>query len=209
MQKIKLIWDFNGVDSLKTAKHFNIHLEEFLDIKKAVMHGNIWKIRRRLIHEIQRGWLDDRDAPNASPLSIEFVNILLAHYSGWDYARHRKILRYVAHCIDDDFIRKISSWSIRWQVKANLNDHFSRGQMRSKMWMIDQLNVCLETDYLDLIPFNLIWQIQVSSHSHPIFLESLEQQLTLMVKFGCLALVLTMPENMIQLQENPHNLILG
>ena len=32
MQKIKLIWDFNGVDSLKTAKHFNIHLEEFLTL---------------------------------------------------------------------------------------------------------------------------------------------------------------------------------
>jgi|TARA_Y100000385_G_C13057152_1_gene622573 hypothetical protein len=30
MQKIKLIWDFNGLDSLKTAQHFNIHLEEFL-----------------------------------------------------------------------------------------------------------------------------------------------------------------------------------
>ena len=30
MQKIKLIWDFNGLDSLKTAQHFNIHLDEFL-----------------------------------------------------------------------------------------------------------------------------------------------------------------------------------
>ena len=140
----------NGLEEyLKHIDHY--HLEEYLDIKKAVMHGNIWKIRRRLIHEIQRGWLDEKDAPNASPLSVEFVNILLAHYSGWDYARHRKILRYVAHCIDDDFIRKISSWSIRWQAKANLNDHFSRGQMRSKMWMIDQLNVCLETDYLGMV----------------------------------------------------------
>ena len=31
MQKIKLLWDFKGVDSLKIAKHFNIHLEEFLE----------------------------------------------------------------------------------------------------------------------------------------------------------------------------------
>ena len=31
MGQIKLIWDFNGVDSLKTAQHFNIHLEEFLE----------------------------------------------------------------------------------------------------------------------------------------------------------------------------------
>lgn len=38
MQKIKLIWDFNGVDSLKTAKHFNIHLEEFLEKEEILFH---------------------------------------------------------------------------------------------------------------------------------------------------------------------------
>jgi hypothetical protein len=38
MQKIKLIWDFNGEDSLKTAEHFNIHLEEFLDKEEILFH---------------------------------------------------------------------------------------------------------------------------------------------------------------------------
>lgn len=38
MQKIKLIWDFNGVDSLKTAQHFNIHLEEFLEMEEILFH---------------------------------------------------------------------------------------------------------------------------------------------------------------------------
>lgn len=28
-RKIKLIWDFRGVDGLETAKHHKIHLEEF------------------------------------------------------------------------------------------------------------------------------------------------------------------------------------
>jgi hypothetical protein len=40
MQKIKLIWDFSGEDSLKTAEHFNIHLEEFLE-KKEILFYNI------------------------------------------------------------------------------------------------------------------------------------------------------------------------
>ena len=141
------------------------HLEYFLDIKKAIMHGNIWKIRKRLICEIQRGFLDKEGRLDAygdiidpskfsvetPPLSVEFVNILLAHYSGWNHAKHRKILRYVSYCIDDDFIRKISSWSIKWQAKANLNDHFSRGQMRSKMWMVDKLNEKLDSDYLGTV----------------------------------------------------------
>jgi len=38
MQKIKLIWDFNGLDSVKTAQHFTIHLEEFLDKEKIQFH---------------------------------------------------------------------------------------------------------------------------------------------------------------------------
>ena len=38
MQKIKLIWDFNGIDSKKTAQHFNIHLEEFLEKEEILFH---------------------------------------------------------------------------------------------------------------------------------------------------------------------------
>tara|TARA_Y100000385_G_scaffold15675_1_gene15853 strand:- start:1038 stop:1274 length:237 start_codon:yes stop_codon:yes gene_type:complete len=39
MQKIKLLWDFNGVDSLKIAQHFNIHLEEFLEKEDVQFHN--------------------------------------------------------------------------------------------------------------------------------------------------------------------------
>lgn len=37
-QKIKLLWDFRGPDSLKTAKHHIIHLHEFATIKKLVFY---------------------------------------------------------------------------------------------------------------------------------------------------------------------------
>ncbi len=30
-RKIKLIWDFRGNSSAKTAEHHNIHLQEFID----------------------------------------------------------------------------------------------------------------------------------------------------------------------------------
>lgn len=29
MRRIKLIWDFRGMDALETAKHHQIHLDEF------------------------------------------------------------------------------------------------------------------------------------------------------------------------------------
>ena len=38
MQKIKLIWDFNGLDSLKTAEHFNIHVDEYLKKEDILYH---------------------------------------------------------------------------------------------------------------------------------------------------------------------------
>ncbi|WP_092130913.1 hypothetical protein [Bizionia paragorgiae] len=34
MRKLKLIWDFRGPDSLKTAQHHEIHLKEYIAIEK-------------------------------------------------------------------------------------------------------------------------------------------------------------------------------
>lgn len=33
MRKIKLIWDFRGLASAKTAEHHEIHLKEFLEME--------------------------------------------------------------------------------------------------------------------------------------------------------------------------------
>ena len=34
MQKLKLIWDFRGPNALKTAEHHEIHLKDYISIKK-------------------------------------------------------------------------------------------------------------------------------------------------------------------------------
>lgn len=34
MRKIKLIWDFRGPDAARTAEHHEIHLKEYIAIKK-------------------------------------------------------------------------------------------------------------------------------------------------------------------------------
>lgn len=34
MKQIKLIWDFRGVSAFETAKHFEIHLKDFLNKEK-------------------------------------------------------------------------------------------------------------------------------------------------------------------------------
>ena len=37
MRKIKLIWDFRGLASEKTAQHHEIHLKEYIEIEKLPM----------------------------------------------------------------------------------------------------------------------------------------------------------------------------
>ncbi|MFC4721051.1 hypothetical protein ACFO5O_01855 [Geojedonia litorea] len=34
MRKLKLIWDFRGPDALKTAEHHEVHLKDYITIKK-------------------------------------------------------------------------------------------------------------------------------------------------------------------------------
>jgi len=124
-------------------------LEKFVSIKKALFHGNAWKIRELLLDEIHRGPV---------VYTEEFTKIIMGNYIGYQYANHRKVLRYVAHCIDDEFIRKISAWSIKWQMRANLNDHFSRGQMQSKLWLIQELKQVLNNTDHQLPKINEIVQ---------------------------------------------------
>lgn len=108
--------------------------KDFNDIKLAVQEGNAWKVRDIVEKEIHRGPID---------LTTEFLKIIFNKWTGYDYINHRKYLQYISYCIDDPFIKKISSWSIKWQERANLNDHFSRGQMMSKMWLVDGMGILM------------------------------------------------------------------
>jgi hypothetical protein len=44
MRKIKLIWDFRGEASAKTAEHHNIHLKEYLDEEKITLEKTGFEI---------------------------------------------------------------------------------------------------------------------------------------------------------------------
>ena len=41
MRNLKLIWDFKGPDALKIAQHHEIHLKEYIELKKDSNH-NYW-----------------------------------------------------------------------------------------------------------------------------------------------------------------------
>ena len=131
------------------------HLEKFYELKRAILYGNMWRIRDLLKCEIHRGYTD---------LTDEFLNIILSHYIGYEHINHRKVLQYVAHCIDSNYIKKISSWSIKWQHRANLNEHFSRGQMKSKCWMVAELSEIYSDGYLGTVAHYGGWYATVAQN---------------------------------------------
>lgn len=138
MQQVSEQLNFHWINGFEEYFRYINHsqLDVFLDIKKAVIHGNIFKIRDLVKREIHRGPIEHTD---------EFLNILFNKHTDYNFLTHRKLLQYICHNIDDPFLRQVSAWSIGSQYDANLNDHFSRGQIQSKLWMLDILEEYVET----------------------------------------------------------------
>tara|TARA_B100001778_G_scaffold334710_1_gene347289 strand:- start:1642 stop:2664 length:1023 start_codon:yes stop_codon:yes gene_type:complete len=131
------------------------NLEKYMKIKRAIMYGNIWYIKELAIDEIRRGEVENTD---------DFLNIILSFYTGYEYVNPRKVLQYISHCIDNDYIRKISSWSIKWQYDALLDQHFSRGQMKSKCWMVEEMSKIFPDKYLGTVVHYGGWYATVAKH---------------------------------------------
>ena len=148
-----LFW-LNGIQEYLQHKQHH-QLETFNNIKKAILYGNVYAIQDLVLSEIRRGYFD---------LSDGFVKMMFNQHTGYEYLSHRKVLQFVAHCIDDDYIRTISRWSINNGNKALLNDHFSRGQILSKLWMVDQLKMLFPQNSLGTIAHYGGWYATIAQH---------------------------------------------
>lgn len=110
-------------------------------IKQSIVSGNSYAVRDLVFDEVKRGHIEKTES---------FLKLIFNKLVDDDQEiSNRRVLEYISHCIDDDFIKVISSWSIQWGEKVNLDDHFSRGQMKSKFWLISELNK------LDIEPTNV------------------------------------------------------
>lgn len=123
----------NGLEEYFTVTGQEFNQSKIHRIKQSLMDGNSYAIRELMIDEIKRGWGEN---------SQSFVKLIMHQLFDEETIElsNRRILKYISHCIEDEFIKKISSWSIKWGDKTNLSDHFSRGQMKSKFWLISELN---------------------------------------------------------------------
>lgn len=122
-------------------------LERFKDIKAAILYGNPYKMRNLIVNEVYRG---------PHELSEEFAKAIVSYYLDQEKGNDRRLLQYISHCIDDDFIKAASRWSITWHALINLNDHFSRGQIKSKIWMLRELSKVIKKRRSDGYTVNTI-----------------------------------------------------
>jgi hypothetical protein len=70
-RKIKLIWDFRGEASAKTAEHHDIHLKEYLDEKKLTLEKTGFEIINEM-HAIAFIVVEEKDM-------IRFRDVLKPH----------------------------------------------------------------------------------------------------------------------------------
>ena len=119
------------------------HLDKFTALRNAVFYGNPYKIKELLLDEVARGF---NSTTYDAQQSEEFVNIILHGHIDWTkWITHKKLINYFASCIPEKLFQNINLWSDRYGGDVvNINDHFSRGQVMSKMWMLDELEKIVE-----------------------------------------------------------------
>ncbi len=125
----------NGLESYLEQKN-HPQLEMCSTIKKAVLHGNAYAIRDLILQEINRG-----NTEYTEQLVKAIISNLLKDE---DDVNARRVLSLLSHSVEDPYIQNAARWSIKWHRFINLDDHFSRGQMNSKLWLVEEMKKVLD-----------------------------------------------------------------
>jgi len=125
----------NGLESYLVEKN-HPQLEKLTTIKKAIVQGSPYAMRDLIIDEIYRG---------PTELTQEFAKAIVSNLlKEEDDYNARRVLQLLSYSVEDPYIQNAARWSIQWHNKVNLDDHFSRGQMNSKLWLVRELSKVLD-----------------------------------------------------------------
>lgn len=119
----------HGIDEYLTRIN-HVHADKYKQMQKAIQYGESWPIRDMMLGLIQEGFSSD---------SEEYTNLVLSYYLKELEVTPEQLLRFVNRYVDDGFLLDTYNWFEKHQDCADLNDHFSRGQIKSKLWMMEEL----------------------------------------------------------------------
>jgi|TARA_R110002167_G_C12658792_1_gene649722 hypothetical protein len=121
-------WLYGIEEYLTRINH--LHSDQFTAIKKAILYGKPWPIRDLMLKLVDEGKTES---------SEEHINLVLTHYLPELEVTSEQILRFINRYVDDGFLIDTHTWISNYQDRADLNDHFSRGQIKSKLWLMEEL----------------------------------------------------------------------
>ena len=119
----------HGIDEYLTRIN-HVHAEQYKKLQKAIQYGEPWPIRDMMLELIKEGFSSE---------SEEHTNLILSHYLTELEVTPEQLLRLVNRHVDDGFLLDTYAWLEKYQDRADLNDHFSRGQIKSKLWLMEEL----------------------------------------------------------------------
>ena len=119
----------HGIDEYLTRIN-HVHVDKYNKLQKAIQYGEPWPIRDMMLELIKEGF---------STESEEHTNLVLSHYLTELEATPEQLLRLVNRHVDDGFLLDTHTWLAKYENRADLNDHFSRGQIKSKLWLMEEL----------------------------------------------------------------------
>lgn len=150
----KFHWMYGLEEYLKFQDHPD--QKAFNKITEAVLHGDNWAIRDLIMLEARRG-ITDKTEQFANTILISHVHEDLPDFKQSD------LLEYVNSIVDDQFVESVTAWTAKWQDQINLSDHFGRGQIRSKLWMITELEKIIENRQLGTVLMYGGWYATVAA----------------------------------------------
>jgi len=123
----------HGIDEYLTRTN-HPHSKKYKRIQSAIQQGSPWSIRNTMVELINSNVLGAH--------RNEYVNIILAHHLEELKFTNEQILRFINSFVDDGFLVDIHKWVSIDEAsvgRGDLSDHFSRGQIMSKLWMMEEL----------------------------------------------------------------------
>lgn len=142
--------------------HDNMSLHWLYGIEEKLLRdGEDITMLKHLIETVLRGNTGSLghilNSPQIEQLSTankrKFNSVSKTLMSYWmDNISNADVLATITSFIDDPFIRNIESWNRDNKVPGNVfNDHFSRGQMQSKLWLVDTLTQAVANQRLGTV----------------------------------------------------------
>jgi len=140
-ERKKFLHFLYGIEQYLTWKYTKSskELREFKEIKNWFLFKDFYSFRKLIINEISQGITPDTETK---------INLILNSFVKKDI-KLDVLFKYLNEKIEDYFLKDIA-YLLKKTPKINLNDFLSKGQVDSKIWLVEELKKYSELNSLNL-----------------------------------------------------------